>query len=65
MVIYAAVALRWAIDQFQREDVLFREAERFSLGTWLRHLLRDREPTPTGGAGRALLRADPDVARGS
>src|SRR5262249_51150459 len=48
MLVYAAVALRWAIDQFQREDVLFREAERFSLATWLRHLYRDREPTPTG-----------------
>ena len=48
-LVYAAVALRWAIDQFQREDVLFREAERFSLGIWLRHLYRDREPTPTGG----------------
>ena len=32
-VVYAAVALRWAIDQFQREDVLFREAERFSLSS--------------------------------
>jgi sodium transport system permease protein len=48
MLVYAAVALRWAIDQFQREDVLFRESERFSLATWLRHLYRDREPTPTG-----------------
>ena len=48
-LLYAAIALRWAIDQFQREDVLFREAERFSLGSWLRHLARDREPTPTGG----------------
>jgi sodium transport system permease protein len=49
MLVYAAVALRWAVDQFQREDVLFREAERFSVGSWLRHLIRDREPTPTGG----------------
>jgi sodium transport system permease protein len=49
MLVYAAVALRWAIDQFQREDVLFREAERFSLPIWIRHLYRDREPTPTGG----------------
>jgi sodium transport system permease protein len=48
-LIYAAVALRWAIDQFQREDVLFREAERFSLSSWLRHVYRDREPTPSGG----------------
>ncbi len=53
MLVYAAVALRWAIDQFQREDVLFREAERFSLLTWIRHLYRDREPTPT--AAQAVL----------
>ncbi len=53
MLVYAAVALRWAVDQFQREDVLFREAERFSLATWLHHLYRDREPTPTGS--EALL----------
>jgi sodium transport system permease protein len=48
-VVYAAVALRWAVDQFQREDVLFRESEQFSLAAWLRHILRDREPVPTGG----------------
>ncbi len=48
-IVYGAVALRWAIDQFQREDVLFREAERFDLRSWVRHLLRDKEPTPTGG----------------
>jgi sodium transport system permease protein len=48
-VVYGAVALRWAIDQFQREDVLFREAERFDLRIWLRHLLRDKEPAPNGG----------------
>ncbi len=47
MVVYAAVALRWAVDQFRREDVLFRESERFELGAWLRHLVRHREPTPT------------------
>jgi sodium transport system permease protein len=48
-LVYAAVALRWAVDQFQREDVLFREAERFSVGAYFRHLVRDREPIPTGG----------------
>lgn len=53
MVIYGAVALRWAIDQFKREDVLFRESERFELGAWLRHLVRHRGPTPTGA--QALL----------
>jgi sodium transport system permease protein len=48
-LVYGAVALRWAIDQFQREDVLFREAERFDIRMWVRHLLRDKEPTPNGG----------------
>ncbi len=48
-VCYGALALRWAIDQFQREDVLFREAERLDLRIWFRHLLRDKEPLPTGG----------------
>ncbi len=44
---YSALALWWAIEQFKSEDVLFREAERFELGLWLRHILRDREPTPS------------------
>jgi sodium transport system permease protein len=48
-VLYAWVALRWAIDQFQREDVLFREAERVNVQDWLKHLIRDRPPQPTGG----------------
>ncbi len=45
---YGLLALRWAIDQFQREDVLFREAERFDLRVWGKHLLRDKEDTPNG-----------------
>ncbi|MGQ0635528.1 MAG: ABC transporter permease subunit/CPBP intramembrane protease [Planctomycetaceae bacterium] len=44
---YCALALWWAIDQFQREEVLFREAERFDLRLWIRHLLRDKEPCPS------------------
>jgi len=44
---YSFVALWWAIDQFGREEVLFREAERFDLRLWFRHLLRDKEPTPS------------------
>ncbi|MEJ7639338.1 MAG: ABC transporter permease subunit, partial [Singulisphaera sp.] len=52
-MIYGAVALRWAVEQFQSEDVLFREAERLDLRSWLRHLVRDREPLPTGA--QALL----------
>jgi sodium transport system permease protein len=45
--LYSWLALRWAIVQFQREEVLFREAERLDFGLWLRRLLRDKEPTPT------------------
>ena len=44
---YSALALWWAIDQFKREEVLFREGERFELRLWVNHLLRDKEPLPT------------------
>jgi len=44
---YSGLALWWATEQFQREDVLFREAERFEIGLWIRHLLREKEPTPS------------------
>jgi sodium transport system permease protein len=47
--LYSWLALRWAIVQFQREEVLFREAERIDFRLWLRHLFRDKEPTPTTG----------------
>ena len=47
-IVYGGIALRWAIDQFQREDVLFRESERFDLRLWFRHIFRDKEPTPNG-----------------
>jgi sodium transport system permease protein len=53
MVLYSWLALRWAIEQFQREDVLFREAERLDVRLWLRRLLRDKEPMPT--AAQALF----------
>lgn len=46
---YSMLALWWAIDQFGREEVLFREAERFDLRLWVKHLLRDKEPVPTFG----------------
>ena len=48
-IVYGAVALRWAVDQFHREEVLFREAERFDVKQWIKHLMRDKEPLPTGG----------------
>ncbi|MFH5802471.1 ABC transporter permease subunit/CPBP intramembrane protease [Alienimonas sp. DA493] len=46
---YAGMALWWAVEQFKREDVLFREAEQFNVKDWIAHLLREKEPTPTFG----------------
>jgi len=44
------MAIRWAVDQFNSESVMFRESERFDVSLWLRHMLRDREDTPTVAA---------------
>jgi sodium transport system permease protein len=49
MVVYGWLALRWAIEQFQREEVLFREAERVDLWLWLKRLFRDKGPLPSTG----------------
>jgi sodium transport system permease protein len=49
LILYGWLSLRWAVSQFQREEVLFREAERLDIGLWLRHLFRDKEPLPRVG----------------
>ena len=49
-ICYSLLALWWAIDQFSREEVLFREAERFEFKAWVKHLLRDKEPIPSFSA---------------
>jgi sodium transport system permease protein len=49
MALYSWLALRWAIDQFQREEVLFREAERVDVRLWLRRLFREKATRPTTG----------------
>ena len=41
------VAVRWAVDQFNSEAVLFRESEKFNLQKWLHRLLTTRVPKPT------------------
>jgi sodium transport system permease protein len=46
-IAYSLIGLWWAITMFNREDVLFREAERFDVRLWIRHLLRDKESTPS------------------
>ncbi|MCC6125797.1 MAG: CPBP family intramembrane metalloprotease [Pirellulales bacterium] len=46
-VVACLVAIRWAIDQFNSESVLFSGSERLDLKLWLKRLYRDRTPTPT------------------
>jgi sodium transport system permease protein len=43
-------AVRWAVEQFNSESVMFRESERLDVGLWFRRLLYDRRPTPTAAA---------------
>lgn len=43
-------SIRWAVEQFNSEAVLFRESERLDLRLWLKHVFRDRQPTPTVSA---------------
>ncbi len=45
------LAVRWAVEQFNTESVIFRESERFAVGLWFRHLRRDRGPTPSTAEG--------------
>jgi sodium transport system permease protein len=47
------IAVRWAIDQFNKESVLFRESERLDLRLWLKHTIRNRGATPTASAAVA------------
>ncbi len=49
MLFYSWLALRWAIEQFKREEVLFREAERLDIGLWLKRLFREKELLPSAG----------------
>ncbi|WP_254510705.1 ABC transporter permease subunit/CPBP intramembrane protease [Anatilimnocola floriformis] len=51
------LAIRWAVHQFNSESVLFRESERFGVGLWLRHLIRDRGdmPSPTEAIACGIL----------
>ncbi|MFW6171664.1 MAG: ABC transporter permease subunit/CPBP intramembrane protease, partial [Planctomycetota bacterium] len=41
------LAIRWAVDQFNNESVLFRESERVDIRLWLRQMFRERGRTPT------------------
>ncbi len=47
------LAIRWVVNQFNRESVIFRPSERFSVNVWLRHVMRERNDLPL--MGHALL----------
>ena len=45
------LAIRWAVDQFNEESVLFRETERLDLRLWFKRSFQDRKETPSVAAG--------------
>ncbi len=49
IALYSWLALRWAIEQFNREEVLFREAEHLDVALWVKSLFREKGPLPTSG----------------
>jgi sodium transport system permease protein len=48
---YSVLGLWWAIELFQREEILFRGDDQFELKAWVKHLLRDKEPVPSFSEG--------------
>ena len=47
------MAVRWVVHQFNSETVLFRASERFGVGAWFRHVMRERHDLPS--LGNAVL----------
>jgi sodium transport system permease protein len=43
---YSLLAIWWAIELYNNENVLFREAEKFDLRIWMRQLMRPRDAVP-------------------
>ncbi|MCH2201076.1 MAG: ABC transporter permease subunit [Fuerstiella sp.] len=43
---YSLLAIWWAIELYNNETVLFREAEKFDLRTWLKQLARPKDAVP-------------------
>ncbi len=48
------LAIRWVVYQFNSESVLFRASEKFGVGTWVQHVMRERESLPTVGSACLL-----------
>jgi sodium transport system permease protein len=43
------LSVRWAVHQFNSETVLFRASERFGIGSWMKHVMRERHDLPSFG----------------
>lgn len=46
-------SIRWVVNQFNSETVLFRASERFGVGRWVKQVMRDRGELPS--IGHAVL----------
>ena len=51
------LTVRWAVDQFNNESVLFRESERLDLALWLRQQVFERRSDADGWPGIRVRRA--------
>ncbi|HMO14871.1 MAG TPA: ABC transporter permease subunit/CPBP intramembrane protease [Pirellulaceae bacterium] len=47
------LSIRWAVAQFNSENVLFRSSDQFGFGLWLKQVMRDRDLKPS--LGQAIL----------
>ena len=47
------LSIRWVVHQFNSETVLFRASERFGVGSWMKHVMRERHELPS--LGNAVL----------
>jgi len=45
-LVACVLGVRWAVEQFNKESVLFREGERLEVRLWLRQMIRQRGPRP-------------------
>lgn len=52
-IVCCYLAVRWAVSQFNNENVLFRASEQFGVGLWVKQVFRDRAMKPT--IGHAVL----------
>jgi sodium transport system permease protein len=44
------LAVRWVIHQFNSETVLFQASERFEIGAWVKHIMRECRSLPSLGS---------------